>query len=127
LIAPRCFVTLISNSRDFLSGAFEAELFDGGAQPARRRAVVDFLARLYKKRGRLGTRGQLVGFAQRGEFLVVLESPVHIYATRFTVLDIVFVLGSALWTNSHGHTLLIVQTYNVKCLSHLSILHNSII
>src|SRR5450759_1769707 len=102
MICPRagrsfCVSDLFSSSRDFLSCSLETELFDGSAQPASSRAIVDFLTRLYEKGGRLGPRRQLVGFAQRGEFRVVLEGPVHVDAARFTILDIIFVFGSTLW------------------------------
>src|SRR5713226_1479040 len=94
---------LFSSSRDFLPGSPKAEFLDGRTQPANRRAIVDFLARFYQERGRLRSRRQLVGFAQRGEFRVVLEGPVHIDTARLTIFDIVFVFSSTLWTNCHSN------------------------
>src|SRR5579863_2285077 len=96
-------IKLLRSGTDLFPRALKAEFLDGRTQPVNRRAVVDLLTRLYQERGRLRSRRQLIGFAQRGQFRVMLERPVHIDAARFAILDIIFVFSSTLRTDGHNY------------------------
>ena len=59
---------LFGGCGDFFACAFEAEFFDGVAEPGGGGAIVDFFAGFDEEGGRGWARGQLVCLTEGGEF-----------------------------------------------------------
>src|SRR5256884_5140440 len=91
---------------DLFTCAFESKPLDRVAQPINGGHFIDSLAGCDQERRCLGTGRYLVGYAHCCQFLIMLESQVHIDTASLAIFDVVFIRASTLWTLNHDFLLL---------------------
>src|SRR2546426_5843082 len=98
----------LRHCRDLFTRAFKAKLLDRIVQPAYSGSFIDSFAGFDQEGRGLRTRCRFVRFAYRRQFLVMLESPVHVDTASSAILDVVLIRHSALWTLYHDRPLSII-------------------